>query len=186
MTIKEIIKTTATLLNREDLKKYVNGQSYSAESDTAKAIERLIELANLVINELSLSFVPMVKSESVNANSEKVYYSSLNENAISVLEVLDAFGNSIDFTQSGEYFETVGYAKTVKYSFVPKKYSIDESIGYSEKDVSLRILAYGLSAEFCLTEGEFDLAVLFHDKYVESIKEICLPKNRISKKRSWR
>ena len=185
MTIKEIIKTSATLLNREDLKKYLDGQSYSAESDTAKAIERLIELANLVINELSLSFVPMVKSESINAGSNRVYYSSLSESAISIFEVLDANGNNIDFTQSGEYFETVGYAKTIKYSFVPKKYAIDETIGYSEKDVSMRSLAYGLTAEFCLTEGEFDLAVLFHDKYVESLKEICLPKNRISRKRSW-
>ena len=186
MTVKEIIKLTATLLSREDVKRYANGEVFSPDSDTKKAVDILVELLNLVINELSLSYVPMVKSESINVAFGKVNYSSLKERALRIIDVLDANGQSLDFCQKAEHFETSDTAKIVKYSYIPNNYSFEEQIGYSEKDIPVRCLAYGLSAEFCLTEGEFDQAVLFHGRYIDALKEICLPKNGVCKKRSWR
>ena len=185
MTVKEIIKTTATLLNREDVKRYIDGESFSVDSDTKKAVDRLVELLNLVINELSLSYVPMTKIEQVNPIKGKVYYSSLKERALTIIEVLDGDGHSLDFTQTIEYVKTHDSARTIKYAYIPKNYTLSESIGYSETDIPLRALAYGLSAEFCLTEGEFEQAVLLHGKYVDVLKEICLPKNGSIRKRSW-
>lgn len=185
MTVKEIIKLTATLLNREDLKRYIDGESFQPDSDTKKAIDRLVELTNLVINELSLSYVPMVKTESINSSVGKIYYSNLKESALTIIEVLDGNGHSLDFNERAEYLETHSSAKTIKYSYIPKNYSFEGIIGYTEKDIPIRCLAYGLSAEFCLTEGEFDQAVLFHGKYIDVLKEICLPKNGFCKRRSW-
>lgn len=185
MTVKDIIKIAATLLNREDIIKFVEGTAFADDSDTKKSVDTMTELLNLVINELSCAYVPMIKTEKVKVNGGKLYFNTLSENAINVIEALDANEHSLDFKLNSEYVVLPNSAEYVRYSYIPKKYSIGDTIGYIEKQISKRALAFGLCSEFCIAEAEFEKAVLWHDRYMDAIKEVCIPKTKATKPRRW-
>ena len=119
MTVKDIIKTTATLLNRQDIIDYINGTYFQEDSDTIKAVEKLNELLNLVINELCLAYVPMVKTEEVAVTNGKIYYNSFSERAVNVLEVLDANQKALGFTLKADHLILPNNASYVKYAYIP-------------------------------------------------------------------
>ena len=64
-------------------------------------------------------------------------------------------------------------------------YALSDTIGYTEKQVGKRILAYGLCAEFSIAEGRFNEAVTWHKRYVDALSEICLPENSYIKARRF-
>jgi hypothetical protein len=77
------------------------------------------------------------------------------------------------------------HCDSVEYRYRHTNYGLEDTIDYTEKDVSSTILAYGLAAEFALAEGDFDRACTMHDRYVEGVHAICKPKNRNTKARAW-
>ena len=94
-------------------------------------------------------------------------------------------GNAMDFTQTHEYMVVQNLQVVVEYEYCPPTYQLDEQIGYAEKDVPARVIAYGLMAEFALCEGRFDEAITHHKRYVDNLATLCCPKNANIKKRSW-
>ena len=94
-------------------------------------------------------------------------------------------GKKIDFSLDGSYLLTNAYKCVVEYEYAPKNYGLDDDIGYTEQDISLSALAYGVTAEYCITQGLFEQAVMHHKRFVDNVAEICLPKNKKIKSRSW-
>ena len=74
----------------------------------------------------------------------------------------------------------------VEYEYAPDKVGLDDEICYMEKDVPVRVIAYGVAAEYCITEGDFDQAVMWHKRYTDAISDICVPKNTRAAKRKQR
>ena len=178
MTVKEIIKNTAAMIGREDVIKYLEeGEKASIGKDTLASVDILTRLLNLVVNELACSYIPMIKAEKVTSNDGKIYHKNLSETPLRILSVYDEDGNSIDFKVDSLYTETSRGAVNVEYSYTPTVYGIDEEIGYSEKDVSMNVLCYGLAAEFAVSQGSFDEAVTWHGRYANGVALKCLPKN---------
>ncbi len=183
MTIKDIIIASATAIGREDIVEYLNEKNDSEE--LAKVVDKMTRLANLVINELACSFIPMVTSERLKAENGRVYYTSLKNNPLQILAVInDNGGNSL-----GEIFSHFITVKdeyvTVEYSCFPPEYELNDEIDYRENQISKRALSYGLSAEFAISEGCFKDAVLWHDRYADAVYSSCKLKNAQIKKRAW-
>jgi len=185
MNIKEILKITAVLLNRENVIGYLNGNVNSISNETLVTVNNMTSLANLVINELSTTYIPMVKIEKVNSSAGKVEHKQLSERVLKIINVYDQSMNNCSFTVTAEYLKVNKSVVNVEYEYLPSNYGLDDEIGYNEKDVSPRVLAYGVCAEFSISEGRFDEAVLWHKRYVDAVSEICLPKNTTLKQRSW-
>ena len=185
MKIKDIVKITATSLGREDVYNYLNSSETTANQEVALAVDLLVRLTNLVISELSSTYIPVVKIEPINAKNGKVYYAELSERALKIKRVLDSIGNSVEFTVDVEYFTVKGNAKQVEYEYLPSNYGLEEEIGYTEKDLPIRVLSYGVCAEYCICEGQFNQAVMWHKRYADGVAEICLPKSKRIKERSW-
>ena len=184
MTIKEIIKITATIIGREDVVSYLDGNTETLSEDTKKTVEIMERLSNLVINELACSFIPMKNLERVNSQG-KVYYKNLSKNPLEILTVYDLDGNKLAFSVASTFVKTPTQVVDVEYSFFPPEYSLDDQVGYSEKEVPSRVLAYGLASEYAITQGCFKDAVMWHKRYVDSVAEICSPKNSFVKERKW-
>ena len=187
MSIKEIIRITALLLGRENVINYLDG-NYNEEqvgADCFRTVNTLTDLANLVINELCATYIPMVKVEDVKAIDGRVYYKDLTERAIKIRAVYGADGRELDYTTTAEYIYINYPEVAVEYNYVPENYGLEQSIGYTDKDISARVIANGVAAEFCITEGRFDEAVTFHKRYIDMLSDICLPKNVLTKKRRW-
>ena len=186
MTIKDVLKITALMIGRGDVIKYLNDdQTASVGVDTVDSVNVLVGLANLVINELSCTYIPMVKLETVSVESGKIYYGNLSEKVLHVREVYSSLGTPVSYTETAKYIAVDLNKVDVEYEYAPKTLGIDEQTGYEEKDVPARVLSYGVAAEFAISEGRFDDAVTFHKRYVDALSEILVPKNVTVKKRSF-
>ena len=183
MTIKDIVKITATCLGRENVASYL--EKNEEKGDALNQVDVMTRCANLVINELACTFVPMVYREKVNFVDGKFVIENLSHNVIRILKVLDQYGESVHFeTSSTSVLSSVdsGY---IEYAYIPDNYGLTETIGYQESQVPARVIAFGTAAEFCLTESSFDESVIWHKKYMDALAEFMRPKNFNIKARSW-
>lgn len=183
MTVKEVIQTTAIMIGRNDIVDYFNGKS--SGTDTVENVSSLEGLVNLVINELSCTYIPLVKVETVIVTLGKVYFSDLSEKILHVRGVYSQHGKAVPYTETAKYLSVDMDKVDIEYEYTPKLLKLDDQIGYDEKDVPTRVLAYGVAAEFAISERRFDEAVTFHKRYVDALSEMFAPKNSIIRQRSF-
>lgn len=183
MKLNEIIKTTATLLAREDVCEYLLNPENETQRQTYETVDLLTRLANLVIKELAEGFICMVDEISVNDFS--VRFSSLNKSILSVIGAYDQNGNKLDYTLSKFGVSSNNKISTLKYSFTPENYGLEDTIGEFEKKVTAGVLSYGVCAEYCLTQGKFDEAIMWNQRYTDSIDLLIRPKNANLKGRAF-
>ena len=182
MTVKDVVKATATFLGRENIIEYLDGAT--ADNLVLSQVNTLTRLTNLVIYELACSFIPMVKTENVESNDGKVWYSSLSETPCEILNAYDQLGKEISFTVKPEFLQTNYFIKSVEYKYLPSAYGLEDKIGYDERTVSPVVLAYGVTAEYLLTQKAFEQSVMWHERFTEGVNKICAPKNaRIRERR---
>lgn len=185
MNIKDVIKLSATYLGRENVVKYLEQNLSQTDENVLATIDTLTRCANLVINELACSYLPMIRRERVNAVGGKVYYTELPERVLEIKGAYDLDGNEIGFKVNAEYVETLYGEYIVEYAYMPPNYGLTDEIGYSEAKISARVIAYGATAEFCLTEHAFDESVLWHNRFTGALSLILSPKNKRVKERRF-
>ncbi len=185
MKIKDIIKTVSTYISREDVVNYLNDETSEVSKSTLETVDLLTRLANLVITELAEGMIVMKKTEKTDGFSS-VKYSELTFQPLDVISVGDINGKPLSFTKSAYgVSSSSGGIYSVMYSYLPPNYDLNENIGEFEKNVSQSMLSYGVIAEYLLTQGRFDEAVMWNKRYNECIDNLCLPKNSNIKARSF-
>ena len=185
MTIKEVIIGAATLAGEEKTAKALIGTETADDKEILGRIDLLTRLANLVIGETAATYIPLKTEEKVGTADGKVYYADLKKNAVKILGVYDEFGDKLAFKHFGEYFSSSRGTLSVVYAYSPSNLGLDDDAGYTERDVSANVLSYGVAAEYCLTQGRFDEAVMWRERYSDGIEAFCLPENRRTKRRGW-
>lgn len=170
MTIKEIISTASTILGRQDIYNHLN-KTATSDQETLQTVDRMLNLANMIIGELAGTFIPMVLKEKVYSDSQKFYYTNFSQKPLEILGVYDDNDSKIYYSQTAEYLYAGSNSVTVEYSYVPPKYNINSEIGFKRNQISPSTLVYGLLAEYCIVMGAFDEAVMWHERYVEGVKE---------------
>ena len=177
MKIKDIIKASATLLGKENVLSYL-GDASSANKETLSEVNVFTNLANLLLVELACSYIPMQKTEDVNGQLE-IAFNDLSEKVVKVIDVLGCFGKSINYLVKTDRIVCSENPISVVYQYLPSNYALTDDIAYTEKDVSVSVLSYGLCAEFCITEARYEEAIFFHEKYILGLEK--LKKQKIAK-----
>ena len=185
MTVKDVLKSASNMVGRQDVYAYLDGSISDVGEDTLPAIGVMTNLLNLVVGELAGTFIPMVKSEEVSAEKGKIYFNSLSERCVRIISLLDRQGREISYVHTPEYMEVSSDFAVVEYEYIPPNYGLEDQIGYDQSQVSVGTLAYGLCAEYAISKGSFDEAVMWHDRYVQSVSERRKLKNGQIKKRSF-
>ncbi|MBO5927867.1 MAG: hypothetical protein J6Q32_03345 [Clostridia bacterium] len=181
MTIKSVVKTAAVMLKKECAVKYL--ETNEVEQDALETVDILTRCASLVINELACSYIPLVKEEEIVEENGKIYFSSLSDNPLKIIDVLGEENQSVSFAHKPEYIVAKSKAKKIRYSYSPSNFNLEDKTGYLESDVPERVIAYGVAAEYCLIVHAFTESVNFHKRFIESIEEIVKPKNFTTKGR---
>ena len=184
MTLKEVIKTATVFLNLIDVSAYVDDNGATHTSATLANLDLLTRLSNLVIMELASSYVPMVCIETVNSQDGKIIFANLTHNATRILSVKNEFGYDAEFKLYPEYVKVFGGTYTVEYEYAPSNYSLNDTVGFNDK-ITAALLGYGVAAEYCVTQGMFEEAVLWRTRYTEGVERVVLPKSRAIKGRCW-
>lgn len=185
MKLKEIIKVSADLLGLQEISCYLSGEKNDLDAVFNEKLVKLVELSNLVISELSCSYLPMIEVETVDSKNGKINFSDLRKNVLRVVSVKDQSGNAVDFTCDYVSVNVPLGFMVITYECQSDYVGLDEETGYHSAQISKGVLAYGTCAEFCLTERRFDEAVMWNKRYVEAIKEKTSVKNSRVKSRRW-
>ena len=185
MKLKDVIILSAGLLGLNDVVSVLDNKMAENEY-TSPIIERLRTLSNIVTNELSSGYLPLERIDDVKVVNKKISLTALQKRPIKILQVFDYNGKSIEFTYDATtiYLEEVQNVK-VKYNYVAENYKLTDDVGYTEQSISRVVLAYGVCAEYCLTERRFDEAVMWHQRFVDGVKNKIMPKNVKTSSRRW-
>lgn len=184
MTIKDIIKTAAVYLNLTDVISYLDGTDATPSSITLSKTDLLTRLSNLTILELAASYVPITFSETVTAADGKIAFSGLTHNVTRILSVKNEFNHDAEFKIYPEYIKVFGGRYTIEYEYAPANYGLTDAVGFNGK-ITAALLGYGVAAEFCVTEGRFEEAVLWRKRYTHGVERVALPKSAAIKGRCW-
>ncbi len=184
MTVKEILIKSATLIGREDVVSYLANDAEASEA-TVNTVNIMVRLLNLVVNELASSFVPMIATERISAVDRKISYATLSNNPREILNAYGAFGSDC-LLKVTHAFAVVGEdAVDLEYSYFPPQLTLTDDVGYFERDIPSRVIAYGLCAEYAVSQGCYKDAVCWHERFCGGIAEFCPPKNKKIKGRNW-
>lgn len=183
MTIKDIVLSAATFLNLTDVTDYL-GSSSEGDTATLHAVDLLTRLTNLVISELAASFIPLTCSETVLSSDGKIVFSELTHNVTRILSVKNQFGQDSEFKLYPEYIKVFGGEYTVEYEYAPENYGLTDAADFKNA-VTAALLGYGVAAEYCVTQGRFEEAVLWRKRYTAGVERVALPKSAQVKGRCW-
>lgn len=154
MKVREVVKKSAELLNIE----------------LDKNSDKLVSCYNLVELDLSMQYLPLRAVDKVSADGDDIFFRELKHDIWKVLNVYDFQNMDVKYTiledkitvkknYNGRYF-------FVKYNYVPKDKTIDDSCEYDGRRKNL--LVYGVCCEYCemigLREASIDFYMLHYDE----------------------
>ena len=185
MKVSDIIEKAAELLDLKNVSEYIENDGEGATEETLAAVSKLTNLTNLVMNELSVSYVPMKTTERKTVTDGKVLFSALTKTPYKILDVFDTYGERVFYTLCPTSIGTKENEVDILYSYVPSNYGFTDETGYSESDIPSRLIAYALCAEYMLTVSAFDEAVMWRKRFTEELEESMLPVSKKMKRRSF-
>lgn len=184
MTIRDIVSGTALLLGEEELFDSLYSELEQTKEQKEKT-EIFTRLSNLVINQLSCSFIPMKTEEEQRAKLGKIYYNELSQRALKIIDVLDSKWQKTEYEQTPVYIKVKEKKVIVVYNYLPPNYAIDDKIGYLENEVPVVVLSYGVAGQYLVSKGRWEESVYWQKRYSEGIESVIMPHNRNIKRRGW-
>ena len=183
MLIKQIVTIVATFLNMPQVINYLqNGQ---VSGNALEEIDALTRLTNLVISELAVAGFYLVKSQTVTPLNGKITYANLLERPIKIIKATDANGVEHPFTAHTEYLLTNDEVTEITYAYSIYNEGLDSKITFEDYRLTEVTIAMGVSAEYLLTQNDFDNAVAWHDKFISALGKLRKVKNTTVKERSF-
>jgi hypothetical protein len=182
--IKDILRVTATILNKPNVASYVENSS-NVSGDCVEQTKALLSVTELVLSELCSDKLPVHRTDSGRNAVGKTSYTSLVSVPIKILSVKGIGGVPIEFEQFPDYFYTYQPVYSITYNYIPSKLSVDQSITFSNQKITPTAIAYGVAAEYLLTLADFDGAVAWHEKFIKAIKQCLKVTNVTMSERSW-
>lgn len=186
MKTSDIIGQVALLLDDKALTEYLRGKTNLIDdgSEEYRKANTLVAITNFVISDTFSNFIKITRTQNVTPSNGKVYYSSLVGSALKILNVYDKEGRKVKYELADTYIESKD-AKKVEYVYLPPNYSFNENYHFNESDMSKKGIIYGVLSEYCLSIFRFDEAVMWHEKYIDTVKAQKKISNKTIKNRSW-
>ncbi|MGN0797505.1 MAG: hypothetical protein ACI4M5_04785 [Christensenellales bacterium] len=179
MKLKEVIEICLTFLGDED-------PTISSSTKTTAKIKLLVRCANIVIKEIASDYLPLTATKTCNVQDGVVEYSLLDYR---VKEVLSVKSNDVETqwkAMPSKLKVDCDGKVDITYSYLPADVDLDD-----ECDVDVRVspvcLAMGTCTEYCMIDGNYELAVMMNDKFMDSIAVACRSnREKKIKGRVWR
>lgn len=166
MTVKEVILTAATELGiKEEVQGFFDGNVFGVNK---RKTELLLDCFNLVENEIALDYLPLYAEDELYSETGVVEYAAMEHSVVRVLRVMDEWGNSVPFTVFPEYVRAQPGKLKVAYTYAPTKKTLGEESDFRVQ-VSARLLAYGVAAEYALATGLYEESAVWDKKYKDAI-----------------
>ena len=142
MKVKEVIDKCQELLEVENTK------------------DDLLMCLNLVESELATDYLPLYETH--NCNSNTVKFSELKYKPIRIVSC------NCRYKIYPTYIESKENITEIKYTYIPSKKDLHDECSYN--DMCFKCLVYGTIAEFLCSQGFYEEAAQWSEKYKREIK----------------
>lgn len=173
MLIKDIIISAAEMLAMERVLGLPELGGGAEDANGTKELSLLLRCTNLVLNELTSEYLKPRKTRKVVAGTDgRVEYAQLLDRVTDIISVRDGSGRKQGFSAKSVYIQTTlkaGAELTVEYVYTLPALGLDDDTGLALNNVSERLAAYGVAAEFCIINGIYDEAAMWDKRYKDAL-----------------
>lgn len=182
MQIDEVIKTTAQILNLTGVAEALAAGKGAQDEDVLK----LLCCVDFILDETARDYFPLFKTETLKPKNGRVSYTDFSRVPVGVVWV-KANGKKTAFTRLYDAIETVKADEVeIKYCFKPAKAVLGGETEWEDGTPSLRILAYGTAAEYCVMNDMDEEAALWDKRYRDATERARAEKTqRKMRERRW-
>ena len=178
------IEYAARVLHLESIVKYLidirtanHGVELSEHDQTELQILR--DSATSVIDEIGREYYPLTRTfklvaDNIAQNVDSIALSSLPDLALEILSV-KINDRAIEFRRIDDRIEFFGTAifsndnLSITYLYAPKIIDFAKPSPYNATRISLRLIGFGVVAEYCMRSGMIDEAVLWDRRYKDAL-----------------
>lgn len=190
MTQKEIIYLIAKwfgLTEILDLEDY-GGSIQTISTATQNQIDEICYCINLVVDELASDYFPLLYTESVTPQENKIYFSDLSKTILKIFSIKNS-SISVPYKSFPDHIEIDCNAPIfITYSFIPTQpNSVSSDLEVLGLNITPRLIAYGAAREYCIFHALYDQADYYNSRFTSAINSartvrspIKLPKRRWS------
>lgn len=134
----------------------------------------LLKCYNLVLQELAAGSFPVVEVDKFFNVEDKLYIKDFSKTLYNIKSIKDFRGDKVSFKVVKATQECIELKKNydggtlfVTYYYIPEEKRLEDTSPYGAE--YLEIFKSGIAAEYLLTQGKFELAVVYHNDYAENI-----------------
>ena len=169
--LKDILIKSAELLGRDDIIAELNNPTNQTNNSLQNDILRLISYYNFVVQNLCENYFQIEHTDTLKSNKDrKIYLSSLSFQPSKILSVKKENSNQFFSTYSTYILvpnSSVIY--NINYSYIPDQILDINSKEILPKNLSQKIVCYGIVSEFLACKNLFNESVFWNNKFMFEI-----------------
>ncbi len=182
MKIKDIVMSASKMCNVELPDRYfyedLSGDETGAKTDTT--VKKFVSCCNLVLDELACDYAPVLRQKTL----QSINGFMAVEDGESVVS-LSVGGKAVFFRETNGGVNVPDGSYVAVVSVRPPKSDFDDDVVVGSTRLTDRIVAYGVSAEYCLLQGNYADATLWDKRFKDALalanvkhREIKMPARR--------
>ena len=182
MLVKDIIKLACNFTENEEIASKIEENAVLGD-DESLVVESLINCFNLVNNEIASEYLPYIKSERMQTNNFKIFFTDFSYDLCEIISIKDKNGRSLKFKIIDNYVMVFAKEVDVIYSVIPQNMTINSSF---DSLIPARVFAYGIAREYYFIQTLFDDADIWENRLKNSLQVLVRKKSEIKMpRRRW-
>jgi len=178
MKVKDIIISTANILNLKKVIEYLNNE-IELTTDIQEELNNLLLAVNMTNNNIATHYIELIDKVKIYNDKDVLLYSLISDkDIIEIKKVYNSLNEEIDFdlTSTG-IFVTKGNI-SIEFSYFPNNLTIDDSIDYYTK-VNTLTMSLGVAGEYLFLKGAVDDAYMWDKRFKSNLFSLLRPKRNI-------
>lgn len=177
----------ARLLKNDELYNYFCSDCSPSDEELETEREEYLRAYNIVIEEISCEYFPLVTEEKITAENGKVKTSSLTKIPLKIKAVLNAEnGEPVKYRLEDDCISADEKVVLVKYEYRAEPAQNENIECVFEKTIGNYVVAFGMAAQICFENGLMGEATVWKNKYDAALKgRLAERRKLIIKQRKW-
>ena len=188
MQVKEIFKIVCSLLGKEELldSSYFDPNGNELTDDLSADLNKMLWCLDSVIEEISLSYLPLLKEKEVTFNNGKVTVSDIDQNIFGIIGIKTKTGRNLKYKYINNEIVCLTNSAIVTYKVHPEQTTLNGTAEDFSGRLTARILAYGVASEYCYLDMLYDDATIWENRFKNALFYISEKKGELKlKQRGW-
>lgn len=182
--MKDILIKCSEILNRSDITKVlksVDSVDNISDSNIQDEVIKLIGYFNFVTHSIYQNYINLTRTETLKSDeNNKIHYYNFSYNPIKIVSAFDENHNRLCATVLSGYILTNSANKTynITYNYIPDEAKDLNSDVFLPKQLSKRIICYGIVSEFYACKNMFTESEFWKSKFLFEIFKLKTQKER--------